>query len=98
MIREEFIPVIRLYEYLNIEADIKELCKGMIIIVKSGSQRAALFVDEFLQQQQIVVKSIDTNYKKSTGISGATVKGDGSIGLILDVKSMLNDIKEQRGI
>jgi two-component system chemotaxis sensor kinase CheA len=98
MIREEFIPVIRLYEYLNIEADIKELYKGMIIIVKSRSQKAALFVDEFLQQQQIVVKSIDTNYKKSMGISGATVKGDGSIGLILDVKSMINDIKEQRGI
>ena len=98
MIREDFIPVVRLYEYLNIEANIKELSKGMIIVVKSGSQKAALFVDEFLQQQQIVVKSIDTNYKKCTGISGATVKGDGSIGLILDIKSMINDIKKQRGI
>lgn len=93
MIREEFIPVVRLYEYLNIKSDIKSLDEGMIIVVTSGVHKAALFVDEFLQQQQIVVKSIDVNYKKCSGVSGATVKGDGSIGLILDVKSMINDIK-----
>ena len=89
MLRDEFIPIIRLYEYLNIVPKIKELEQGILIIVKSGNQKAALFIDEFLQQQQVVVKAIETNFKKIDGVSGATVKGDGSIGIIIDVKNIL---------
>ncbi len=51
----------------------------------------ALFIDEFLHQQQVVVKPIDRNFKDVVGISGATVRGDGSIGLIIDVKSIIDD-------
>lgn len=58
-------------------------------IVKSGIQKAALFIDEFLQQQQIVVKAIETNFRKVDSVAGATVRGDGSIGIIIDVKSIL---------
>jgi two-component system chemotaxis sensor kinase CheA len=93
MLREEFIPIIKLYQQLDIEAEYTDFTKGILIVVKSNNQKAALFVDEFLQQQQIVVKPIEINYKKVVGISGATVKGNGSIGLILDVKSILEQAK-----
>ena len=93
MLREEFIPIIKLYQYLDLEPQFKDFTKGILIVVKSNNQKAALFVDEFLQQQQIVVKPIEINYKKVVGISGATVKGNGSIGLILDVKSILEKAK-----
>ena len=93
MLREDFIPIIKMYEYLNIKSDHENLTEGMLIVVKAGKEKVALFIDEFLHQQQIVVKPIDRNFKDVVGISGATVRGDGSIGLILDVKSIIDDKK-----
>lgn len=91
MLRDEFIPIIRLHEYLNIVPKTKELTQGILIIVKSGTQKAAFFIDEFLQQQQVVLKTIETNFKKVDSVAGATVRGDGSIGIIIDVKSILEN-------
>lgn len=89
MLRDEFIPIIKLYEYLNIVPKNEELTKGILIIVKSDTQKAAFFIDEFLQQQQVVLKAVETNFKKVESVAGATVRGDGSIGIIIDVKSIL---------
>ena len=89
MLRNEFIPIIKLYEYLNIVPKNEELTKGILIIVKSDTQKAAFFIDEFLQQQQVVLKALETNFKKVNSVAGATVRGDGSIGIIIDVKSIL---------
>ncbi len=91
MLRDEFIPIIKLYEFLNITPKYTKLEEGIFIVVKSGKQKAAFFIDEFLQQQQVVVKAIETNYKKIQNISGATVKGDGSIGIILDIKNIIEN-------
>jgi two-component system, chemotaxis family, sensor kinase CheA len=91
MLRNEFIPIIRLHEYLNIVPKTKELSQGILIIVKSGTQKAAFFIDEFLQQQQVVLKTIETNFKKVDSVAGATVRGDGSIGIIIDVKSIIEN-------
>jgi len=93
MLREDFIPIIRMYEYLNIIGEHEKLEEGMLIVVKAGKEKVALFLDEFLHQQQIVVKPIDKNFRDVVGISGATVRGDGSIGLIVDVKSIIDDKK-----
>ena len=93
MLREDFIPIIKMNEYLNIKSDFENLVEGMLIVVKAGKEKVALFIDEFLHQQQIVVKPIEKNFKDVVGISGATVRGDGSIGLILDVKSIIDDKK-----
>jgi len=93
MLREDFIPIIKMYEYLNIKPEYEKLEDGMLIVVKAGKEKVALFIDEFLHQQQIVVKPIDKNFKDVVGISGATVRGDGSIGLIVDVKSIIDDKK-----
>lgn len=89
MLRDEFIPIIKLCEYFNLNTKNYKLEEGILIIVKSGNQKAALFIDEFLQQQQIVVKAIETNFRKVDSVAGATVRGDGSIGIIIDVKSIL---------
>lgn len=91
MLREDFIPIIKMNEYLNIKSDYENLIEGMLIVVKAGKEKVALFIDEFLHQQQVVVKPIDRNFKDVVGISGATVRGDGSIGLIIDVKSIIDE-------
>ena len=91
MLRDEFIPIVKLYEFLNITPKYTKLDEGIFIVVKSGKQKAAFFIDEFLQQQQVVVKAIETNYKKIQNVSGATVKGDGSIGIILDIKNIIEN-------
>jgi two-component system chemotaxis sensor kinase CheA len=85
MLRKEFIPIVRLYENFNIKSTYTNLEDGMLIIVKTSSSKFAIFVDDFLNQEQIVVKSLEKNYKKINGIGAATIRGDGSIGLILDI-------------
>jgi two-component system chemotaxis sensor kinase CheA len=88
MLRKEFIPIIRLYESFNIKPQYTDLEDGMLIIVKTSNSKFALYVDDFLSQEQIVVKSLEKNYKKINGIGAATIRGDGSIGLILDIISI----------
>jgi len=90
MLRSEFIPIIRLHSYFNIQANYTDLEEGMLIIVKTTNSKVAFFVDDFLNQEQIVVKSLEKNYKKINGIGAATIRGDGSIGLILDVSSIVS--------
>ncbi len=94
MLRNEFIPVVRLHKLFNIEPEHTTLTNGMLIVVKAGIQKLALFVDEFLHQQQVVVKPIDKNFTNIKGIGGATVRGDGSIGLIVDVMGVLEEEKK----
>ncbi len=90
MLRKEFIPIIRLYDFFNIEPRYSSIEEGMLIIVKTASSKVALFVDDFLKQEQIVVKTLEKNYKKIKGIGAATIRGDGSIGLIIDIASIVN--------
>jgi two-component system chemotaxis sensor kinase CheA len=90
MLREEFIPVVRLHQLFGIESKHTELEKGMLIVVKSGNIKVALFIDEFLHQHQVVVKPLDKNFRSVQGIGAATVRGDGSIGLILDVMGIID--------
>jgi len=93
MLRREFIPIVRLYDFFNIQPSYKKLEEGMLIVIKTASSKVALFVDDFLNQEQIVVKSLEKNYKKIKGIGAATIRGDGSIGLILDVSSIVEMYK-----
>ena len=77
----------------------KILEDGMLIVVKSGNTKVALSIDEFLNQHQVVVKPLDKNFRSVEGIGAATVRGDGSIGLILDVVGIINaQINIERGM
>ena len=94
MLREEFIPVVRLHQLFNIEPRHTKLEEGMLIVVKSGNLKIAMFIDEFLHQHQVVVKPLDKNFRSVEGIGAATVRGDGSIGLILDVMGIIEAQKK----
>ncbi|XPV53912.1 MAG: chemotaxis protein CheW [Halarcobacter ebronensis] len=90
MFREEFIPVVRLHQLFGVEPTFDKLEDGMLIVVKSGNQKVAISIDEFLNQHQVVVKPLDKNFRSVDGIGAATVRGDGSIGLILDILGIIN--------
>jgi two-component system chemotaxis sensor kinase CheA len=94
MLREEFIPVVRLHKLFGLEPKHEVLEDGMLIVVKAGNQKIALFIDEFLHQHQVVVKPLDKNFRTVEGIGAATVRGDGSIGLILDVVGLIEVQKD----
>ena len=94
MLREEFIPVVRLHTLFDIEPKHTKIEEGMLIVVKSGSLKIAMFIDEFLHQHQVVVKPLDKNFRSVEGIGAATVRGDGSIGLILDIMGIIEAQKK----
>ncbi|NOZ11325.1 MAG: chemotaxis protein CheA [Gammaproteobacteria bacterium] len=88
-LRDEYIPIIRLHEVFAVTADSHELCDGLVVVVESGGKKVGMFVDELLGQQQVVIKSLEVNYKRVEGISGATILGDGKVALILDVDGLI---------
>ena len=98
MLREEFIPVVRLHQLFDIKPKYTEFDKGMLIVVKSGTIKIAMFIDEFLHQHQVVVKPLDKNFRSVRGIGAATVRGDGSIGLILDIMGIIDAQKNTEQI
>jgi two-component system, chemotaxis family, sensor kinase CheA len=89
-LRDEYIPILRLYDIFNLTSSTTQLEQGLLVIVEGDGQKIGLFVDELLSQQQIVIKSLESNYKKIEGISGATILGDGSVALILDVAGLIH--------
>jgi two-component system chemotaxis sensor kinase CheA len=88
-LRDEYVPVIRLYDIFNLEPTTTDLEEGLLVIVEGESQKIGLFIDDLLGQQQVVIKSLETNYRKVVGLSGATILGDGNVALILDVPGLM---------
>jgi len=68
---------------------ISDLADGLVVVVEARGQQIGLFIDDLLGQQQVVIKRLEDNYRKVQGLSGATVLGDGSVTLILDVAGLL---------
>jgi len=87
--RDSYLPVIRLHEVFGIEPRVRELHKGLVVVVEGDGRRVGLFVDDLLGQQQVVIKSLETNYGHVEGVSGATILGDGSVALILDLPGLI---------
>ncbi len=94
MLREEFIPVVRIHQLFGVKPTFDNLEDGMLIVVQSANTKIAISIDEFLNQHQVVVKPLDKNFRSVEGIGAATVRGDGSIGLILDVLGIINAHKK----
>jgi two-component system chemotaxis sensor kinase CheA len=89
-LREDNVPVIPIYKLFNIPAENKEIKNSLLVVVEADGQKVGLMVDDLLAQQQVVVKSLNDNYQQVEGISGATILGDGSVAMILDVPSMID--------
>jgi len=88
-VRGDYIPLIELHRLFKIPGQCKSPTEGVAVIVQSAGTRYALLVDELINQHQVVVKNIENNYRKVPGISAATILGDGSVALILDVAVLL---------
>ncbi len=96
-LRDEYLPVVRLHEIFDIaQPKAKELDEGLLVVVEGEGRNCGLFVDDLLGQQQVVIKSLEANYGKVDGISGATILGDGSVALILDIQGLMRLAREGR--
>ncbi|HEB66540.1 MAG TPA: chemotaxis protein CheA [Gammaproteobacteria bacterium] len=95
-LRDEYIPIVRLADVFGVQADARRLEDGLLVVVESEGNKIALFVDDLLGQQQVVIKSLETNFRKVDGISGATILGDGTVALILDITGLIGLARQQR--
>lgn len=93
-LRNEYIPIIQLSDIFSITPRNSHLEKSLLVVVETGTSKVALVVDELLGQQQVVIKSMEANYQKVAGVSGATILGDGTVSLILDI----TDIVQMAGV
>ena len=93
-VRGEYLPLIPLYQMFEIEPRFTNPSEGIVVILESDGKKAGLFVDDLVGQQQVVVKNLESNYRKVTGISGATILGDGGVSLILDVAALLRSSRQ----
>jgi two-component system chemotaxis sensor kinase CheA len=89
-LRGEYLPIVRMHEIFAVpSAKAIKLTEGLIVVVEGQGVRCGLFVDDLLGQQQVVIKSLEANYRPIDGVSGATILGDGSVALILDIPGLL---------
>jgi two-component system, chemotaxis family, sensor kinase CheA len=88
-VRGEYVPIIALHKTFNIATEVIEPTQGMLVIVEAYGKKAALLLDSLVGQQQVVIKSLETNFRKINGISSATILGDGTVALIIDVPSII---------
>ena len=93
-VRGEYLPLIPLYQIFDIAPRFTDPTQGILVIVETEGKKACLFVDELVGQQQVVVKNLESNYRKVTGISGATILGDGGVSLILDVTALVRSSRQ----
>ena len=93
-VRGEYLPLIPLHQMFDIEPRHREPSDGIVVILETEGRKAALFVDELVGQQQVVVKNLEANYRKVAGISGATIMGDGGVALILDVAALVRSSRQ----
>lgn len=84
-IRGDYIPLVRIYELFNIPSEKTDPTDALVVVLQSTDSRFGVLVDDVLGQTQAVIKSIDKNFKKIEGTSGATILGNGRVSLILDV-------------
>ncbi|PMR77682.1 chemotaxis protein CheA [Billgrantia endophytica] len=96
-VRDEYLPVVAVHEALDVPNAKTRLTETIAVIVQGEGRRYALLVDDLVGQQQVVVKNLETNYRKVPGVSAATILGDGSVALILDIAGLhrLNRAKKE---
>ena len=94
-LRDDNVPVLPIYKMFNLETECTEIDKALLVVVEADEQKVGLMVDDLLAQQQVVIKSLNDNYQQVAGVSGATILGDGSVAMILDIPGMINMALEQ---
>ncbi|HEI6798546.1 TPA: chemotaxis protein CheA [Yersinia enterocolitica] len=95
-VRGEYLPLVELFRVFDVENAKTEATQGIVVILQSAGRRYALLVDQLIGQHQVVVKNLESNYRKVPGISAATILGDGSVALIVDVSALQALNREKR--
>lgn len=95
-VRGQYLPIIRLYELFGVTPRVTDPTQSLLVIVEQEGRRVALLVDELLGQHQVVIKSLEANYRKVPGVSGATIMGDGRVALILDIPGLVRLVSGQQ--
>jgi two-component system chemotaxis sensor kinase CheA len=94
-VRGEYLPLIALHHVFQIPTKITDPTEGILVLLESDNKKIALFVDELVGQHQVVIKSLETNYRKVAGLSGATIMGDGRVAMIIDVGALVKLSQQQ---
>lgn len=87
--RGEYLPIVRLHQQFGCANARQNIEEGLVVVVEADGTQIGLFIDELVGQQQAVVKSLEANYRRVDGISGATILADGSVALIIDVAGLI---------
>jgi two-component system chemotaxis sensor kinase CheA len=87
-VRDEYWPILPLHKIMQLQPQFTDVSRGIAVLIETNKYRFALFVDGLVGQQQVVIKSLEQHYKRVQGIAGATIMGDGSVALIVDVESL----------
>jgi two-component system chemotaxis sensor kinase CheA len=95
-VRGDYLPVIRLHEAMGVRPRVEAFHQGIMVILEAEGSRVAMFVDELVGQHQVVIKSIESNYRKVPGISAATIMGDGRVAMILDAGHLVRAANTRR--
>ncbi|WP_191938687.1 chemotaxis protein CheA [Pantoea agglomerans] len=95
-VRGEYLPLVELWNVFDVQNAKTEATQGIVVILQSAGKRYALLVDQLIGQHQVVVKNLESNYRKVPGISAATILGDGSVALIVDVSALQSLNREKR--
>jgi len=96
-LRDEYLPVVKLCDQFGIESDRRSAEDGLLVVVESDGRRVGVLVDDLLAQQQVVIKSLESNFRSVSGIAGATILGDGQVALIIDVPGLIGAAMKQSG-
>ncbi|WP_297532851.1 chemotaxis protein CheA [Thalassolituus sp.] len=91
-LRDEYIPIVRLDKIFGLREEKDVVDEMMLVVVEGDNEKIGIVVDDLLGQQQVVIKSLEQNYQKVSGISGATILGDGTVALIIDISSIGKNI------
>jgi two-component system, chemotaxis family, sensor kinase CheA len=97
-LRDEYLPVVKLCDQFGIAPDSRSAEDGLLVVVEADGKRAGVLVDDLLAQQQVVIKSLESNFKSVSGIAGATILGDGTVALIIDVPGLVRSVIKQGGV
>jgi two-component system chemotaxis sensor kinase CheA len=96
-VRGEYLPLVALHEVFTVDGARTDPTQGIVTIMETEGRRFAMLIDELVGQQQVVVKNLETNYRKVHGISAATILGDGSVALIVDVAALNRETRAAHG-
>jgi len=91
MVRNQLLPLIRLYRSLGVRPRNEDASQSLLIVAETEGKRFVLMVDEFIGKQEVVIKSLGSSLKNTTGIAGGAILGDGRVGLILDLEAIYTE-------